>query len=165
MASSLLSGLQPLSNPGLNPVPPAVDESLPLSASAEAQIIAFFKRKGFTVTKDQRFTTFATPITYHVKGPGVDNIVVTQALLVTDYEALKAGGGFGNAGTSSFPNPFGSVTDFLALLANGNTWVRVGEVVLGLLILGVGVNAALKHNDAYKSVTGTVKKVGKVAAL
>ena len=39
-----------------------------------------------------------------------------------------------------------SVTDFLNLLTNGHTWVRVAEFVVGGILIAVGVNAMLKQS-------------------
>jgi len=57
-----------------------------------------------------------------------------------------------------------SVGDFLSRLSQANTWIRVGEVVAGLILLGIGLNAMLKGKP-FQIVTGTAGRVGKVAML
>lgn len=41
--------------------------------------------------------------------------------------------------TGSLPNPLAAVTDFLHRLTDSNTWLRVAEGILGLLLIAVGV--------------------------
>lgn len=52
------------------------------------------------------------------------------------------------------------VTAALSALTNSNTWLRVAEVVLGLVLIVVGLVKL-----APPSVTSNIKTVGKVAAL
>lgn len=59
-----------------------------------------------------------------------------------------------------------SVTDFLQLLANGETWVRVGEFAAGLLLVGIGVHELAKGNSGYqKNVASPIKKTFKGAGI
>jgi hypothetical protein len=54
-----------------------------------------------------------------------------------------------------------AIGDFFNRLTQANTWIRVGEVVAGLLLLYVGVTALFRNTaagDAAKSVKNTVKK-------
>jgi hypothetical protein len=48
-------------------------------------------------------------------------------------------------GIGPIPNPLSSIVDFLRLLANPHTWIRVGEFAIGAILLAVGTNAALKQ--------------------
>lgn len=58
----------------------------------------------------------------------------------------------------------GGISGFLSRLASANTWVRVGEVVIGLILLGIGLNAMLKGKPM-QVVTGAAGTVGKAAIL
>lgn len=55
-----------------------------------------------------------------------------------------------------------SVGDFLGRLTQANTWIRVGEVVVGLILLGIGLNAMLKGKPL-QVITGAAGTVGKAA--
>lgn len=55
-----------------------------------------------------------------------------------------------------------STTDFLSRLTDPNTWVRVAEVVLGLVLIAVGI---AKLTNAVPAATRVAARVGKVAAL
>lgn len=65
----------------------------------------------------------------------------------------------GNAVVNGLHNTF-DVSSFLGALANGNTWLRVAEVALGIVLVVVGMVKL-----APPSVTGNVKSIAKVAAL
>lgn len=54
-----------------------------------------------------------------------------------------------------------SVNDFLSRLTSANLWMRIGEVVAGLILLGIGLNAML-HGQPLKVVTGAAGAVGKL---
>jgi hypothetical protein len=57
----------------------------------------------------------------------------------------------------------GSVaSDVLKPLFQSAIWLRVAEVVAGLILLGIGLNAMLKGKPL-SAVTGTAGKLGKVA--
>lgn len=67
-------------------------------------------------------------------------------------------------GSGQVPSPLSGVAaigDFFSRLTQKNTWVRVGEVVIGLVLLGIGVNALFK-GAPLKAVTGAAGTVGKV---
>jgi hypothetical protein len=60
----------------------------------------------------------------------------------------------------SIPNPLhaiNSVGDFLAKLADPNTWVRVGEVVVGVICIAVGLSAMTKANPVAKGAKVAAK--------
>lgn len=54
-----------------------------------------------------------------------------------------------------------TATDFLT---SSSTWIRVGEVIAGLILVAIGVNAMLKGNPTYSAATkgaaGAAKMVG-----
>lgn len=59
-----------------------------------------------------------------------------------------------------------AIGDFFNRLTEGSTWLRVGEVVVGILILYVGLKATTAQTpvgNAVKSATAPVKKAAKAA--
>lgn len=71
--------------------------------------------------------------------------------------SISPGGGI----TTSNPlSGLASVGDFFSRLGQANTWIRVGEVVLGLVLLAVGV-ARITH--AVPAATKIAKTVGAAA--
>jgi hypothetical protein len=83
-------------------------------------------------------------------------------------------GGAGATGNtplgSTATNPLtglNAVGDLAQRLTQSSTWIRVGEVLGGALLLYIGGNAVLRGTaagNAAKSVVGSGKKVAKVAA-
>lgn len=63
---------------------------------------------------------------------------------------------------SSLKNPLDAADQFLGNLANANTWIRVGEVLLGLILIAIGV-AELTH--AVPIATSIAKTAGKTAGM
>jgi hypothetical protein len=57
-----------------------------------------------------------------------------------------------------------AVPDFLSRLTSANLWIRVGEVIAGLILLGIGLNAMLKGRPL-QVVTGAAGVAGKAAML
>jgi hypothetical protein len=55
-----------------------------------------------------------------------------------------------------------AIPRFLSMLTSSNLWIRVGEVVAGLILLGIGVNALFK-GAPMKTVTKTAGKVAPLA--
>lgn len=55
-----------------------------------------------------------------------------------------------------------AVPDFLSRLTSGNLWIRIGEVVAGLILLGIGLNAMLR-NKPLQVVTSAAGVAGKAA--
>lgn len=48
-------------------------------------------------------------------------------------------GGAGNLGNAATGGISGDVKDFLGIFTQGNTWMRVGEGLLGIVLIAVGV--------------------------
>jgi hypothetical protein len=57
-----------------------------------------------------------------------------------------------------------AIGDFFSRLGQANTWIRVGEVVAGLILLGIGLNAMFKGKPM-QIVTKTAGVAGKAAML
>lgn len=57
--------------------------------------------------------------------------------------------------------PIAGIAKVVSGLMSGNFWLRVGEVIAGLILLGIGVNALFKGKplDAVTKVAGAVPKV------
>lgn len=57
-----------------------------------------------------------------------------------------------------------AVPRFLSMLTNGNLWLRVGEIVAGMILLGIGVNALFK-GAPMKTVTKAAGVAAKVVPV
>jgi hypothetical protein len=55
-----------------------------------------------------------------------------------------------------------AIPRFLSMLTSPNLWLRIGEVVAGLILLGIGVNALFKGKPM-SAVTGTAGKLAPLA--
>jgi len=67
-------------------------------------------------------------------------------------------------GSGNITNPVSGITDgaketakFLDALMNPNTWVRLGEVVVGVILIAVGVSAMTKANPVAKGTKAAAK--------
>lgn len=64
----------------------------------------------------------------------------------------------------SIASPFtglSSIGDFFSRLTQSSTWIRIGEVILGMTLFTIGVNALLKSNDTYQTTLQTGKKIAR----
>lgn len=68
------------------------------------------------------------------------------------------------AKTISSLNPLSGIASILSGLTSGNFWLRVGEVLAGLILLGIGVNA-LFHGKPMQIVTNAAGAVPKVVPV
>jgi hypothetical protein len=74
--------------------------------------------------------------------------------------------GTAQSASSAVGNPLAGVAaigDFFNRLTEGNTWLRVGEVTVGLLILYIGLNAVMKGTPV-ETATHTATKAAKRTA-
>lgn len=71
-------------------------------------------------------------------------------------------GAIAGAGVNA-ANAITAPLDFLKLLANPELWVRVAEVAVGALLLGIGVNAFLKETTGINPGKAAVKTAGAAA--
>lgn len=89
-----------------------------------------------------------------------------SSLAAADKEAVTLQGqnqtvaGSIKAGLSGPLSGLAAIGDFFARLTQASTWIRVGEVVLGLILIAVGV-ARITH--AIPAATRIAKGVGAVA--
>lgn len=114
------------------------------------------------------------------RGPQQTNYVIVQSAsrpinaisgpYDTKAEAQAAQTGDNTAGNSP-GSAIGGATDAavkslnpLAGLFQANIWIRVGEVVVGLILLGIGLNALMKGKPM-AIVTGAAGVAGKAAML
>lgn len=66
---------------------------------------------------------------------------------------------------NNIPSPtdaLSGIASTLSALSSPNTWLRIGEGLLGLLLITVGVVAITKSTDAGKAVANTAVKAAKV---
>ena len=76
----------------------------------------------------------------------------------------------GPGGKLGITNPLGGINaigDFFNRLTQPNTWIRVGEVVTGVLLVYLGLSAAMRGTEAQRQISkvkSTTKKVAAVAA-
>jgi hypothetical protein len=100
-----------------------------------------------------------------VKGLGNAIASVTSATVSTEAGGIE-GAALGAAHAAGYlSNPLDylkSVAGFFEDLASGNLWLRIGEVVLGLILIAVGV-AELTH--AVPIATQVARTVGATAAV
>lgn len=78
----------------------------------------------------------------------------------------STGGGLNTAGGGiSTPNLGGlaAVGDFFNRLTQANTWLRVGEVVAGLLLVYIGLNATMRGTAVGNAVEGAKNTAKKTA--
>ena len=90
----------------------------------------------------------------------------TQAL--AKAFASKGIAGQGKAVASDIPNPLtgiNAVGDFFSRLTQPNTYIRVGEVLAGLLLLYVGVNALGRDTPVGNAVGGATRTAKRVAEV
>ncbi len=69
------------------------------------------------------------------------------------------------AGASAAENPgntANTLTGFLSDLTSASLWIRVGEGIVGLILIGIGLNAMLKGKP-FQIVTGAAGTIGKAA--
>jgi len=69
-----------------------------------------------------------------------------------------------DATTGAVSNTINSVTDFLKLLADPNTWLRVAKVVGGILVALIGLNALFEETPTGQAIKQAVGKYATVAA-
>jgi hypothetical protein len=87
-----------------------------------------------------------------------------------DAPSALTGPGGHIPGAGSITNPLGGINaigDFFNRLTQPNTWIRVGEVVAGLLLVYLGLSATMRGTEAQRQFTkvkSTTKKVAAVAA-
>jgi hypothetical protein len=105
----------------------------------------------------QRLTYFVSA----VQGPFKTKAEATRA--AHGYSGIVNEGGVGTGGGSG-TGTLGDIGDFFHRLSEKQTWVRVGEVALGGILLYIGVHATAQGSaakSASKSVTRPVKKAAK----
>jgi hypothetical protein len=96
------------------------------------------------------------------------NLPVKAGLNLLESEYKVSGGAGGPFGANSpIPSPgtvtsdAESVSNFLASLKNGQTWQRIGEGILGGLLIVVGVAYFAKNTETGQLATKAAKVVAK----
>jgi hypothetical protein len=65
-------------------------------------------------------------------------------------------------GLVSTVEPLAGIAGVLSTLTSPNTWLRIGEGVLGIVLIAVGVVAITKSTNAGKAITSTAVKAAKI---
>jgi hypothetical protein len=76
--------------------------------------------------------------------------------------AGAAGVAKSGSGLGALLSSVDAVPKFLSMLTSGNLWMRVGEVIAGLILFGIGVNALFKGKPM-STVTGVAAKAAPLA--
>lgn len=114
------------------------------------------------ITYGQEFTIFASEHTGATAGQAYVAWLLTQiggALPATFHDIFGATGkaikpiveGTG-AGLDQTGQDIAGVTDFFGRLTEGNLWLRVGEVLLGIVLIGVGLARITGAQNAVSSI-------------
>lgn len=114
-----------LPNNPASPSPPFALGTLhaPLTAVQRVKITAYLVGKGYSISL------------LNLSGSMEDD-----QLLIVEYEDVLKGGGLGNAPTSKeFSNPLSGVGAWFA-----SNLLRLGEIVVGVVIVGVGIAAVAR---------------------
>jgi hypothetical protein len=89
--------------------------------------------------------------------------------LEQDYQAAISTGsqpGGPNASSLGFTNPLSglaAIGDFANRLTQKNTWIRVGEVIAGLILLYVGLNALARDTPVQQATQAATKGAKRTA--
>lgn len=73
----------------------------------------------------------------------------------------QAGQNVGNAVAQGLTDTF-NVSGLISAIVNPHTWLRIGEGVMGILLLGIGVSIIAKSSSVGQSTTKAAKSVVKV---
>lgn len=73
----------------------------------------------------------------------------------------KVQAGVSNAVASGLTSTF-DVGGLISAIVNKNTWLRIGEGVIGILLLGIGVSIVAKSSSAGQTATKVAKTAAKV---
>lgn len=119
----------------------------PLNSAQRQRIISYLKGNGYSETDIAKYLGWPPNVplkNYTTAGGGSPGTLAEfDRLLIEIYNATASGGGFQSSPKVKTVGPnipgVSSVVDFLKLLANPNTWLRVAEVLLGMLLVGAGL--------------------------
>jgi hypothetical protein len=106
------------------------------------------------------------PFTWAGAQAHIKNLSVSQQTLLTPGAPPAVPGTIGGTPV----NPLGGINaigDFFNRLTQANTWVRVGEVLAGVMLVYLGLSATMRGTEAGRAVgkvTGGAKKAAGLAA-
>lgn len=72
----------------------------------------------------------------------------------------QAGQGTG-IGLATATEPLAGIAGILSTLTNKNTWMRIGEGLLGIILIAIAVSSLAKNSDAAQTATKTAAKAVK----
>lgn len=108
-------------------------------------------------------------IAQHNPNASIQNVTAAVLLFLDLGQGVSKAVGQATTGISDVANTTGqavgtspltginAVGDFFQRLSQSNTWVRVGEVAAGLLLLYVAVSAVTRNNEVVRTVKRVVK--------
>jgi len=117
----------------------------PLDHTKRANLIHYLNHAGYTDQAIAKYIGWPTNVSLnqYINSGGGTAVPELDTLLIGAYNSVAAGGGFEGSPKTKIQGPsipgVSSVVDFLKLLANPNTWLRVAEVLLGMLLVGAGL--------------------------
>jgi hypothetical protein len=91
------------------------------------------------------------------------NAIGKNTLIPTPGTAL-IGSGLGAPRMPKITDPLQAIGDFFSKLGQANTWIRVGEVLLGIILLAVGA-ARITHAENFVSKAVGHTPAGRIAKL
>lgn len=116
------------------------------------------------------FHGYATEAEAKAHPNSVDFLQAPELTLLIDNQAgaLPTGppgsGAIPPASAAAATSGITGVTDFVSRLGNPNLWIRVAEVVVGVVLIAIGLNSMLKGKPM-SIVTNTAGAVGKAALI
>jgi hypothetical protein len=82
---------------------------------------------------------------------------VSNAAAAVGQTGQNVAGDVGQGLASAF-----DVSGLISAIVNKNTWLRIGEGVIGILLLGIGVSIVVKSTSAGQTATKVAKTAAKV---
>jgi len=117
----------------------------PLTPVERQKMISYIKKGGFADKDIADYIGWpnTVPLSVYIATAGGSGTTVTDldTMLISAYEAVAAGGGFqGNPKVQKeFQNPLPAIGQWFV-----DNIVRLGEIVVGVVIVGVAVGAMMK---------------------
>jgi len=138
----------------------------PLTVAQRVAIRAFLRSHGYT---EDDINQYVAHFDTGVNSVGLPTPTSIDNGLIDAYNIVVRGGGFGKGstqtqtqipGVSSALGGLDAIGDFFVKLGQANTWIRVGEVLAGVILVTVGAHAVLRSNSGtYRSTYHTAKKL------
>ena len=110
---------------------------------------------------------FVIPVSGTVQRQTNPVLAAGLAATATGFKTRAAAMAYANShaighGTSPGGQVVGGISSVTDFLTSSSTWIRIGEVVAGILLVAIGVNAMLKGTPAGKAAGSAIKLAGMV---